>query len=268
LLSRVLSSFLLAGLILLTIIPAQANTANNSVENPLRIAVASNFAPTLRKLLATVNKQQQHFTAPVLVVASSGTLFLQAQHGAAFDVFLSADIERPQLLTAAGLVINDSQQTYAYGQLALWSANPKTEFLAENLMTPLYNHQHRLAIANPKIAPYGKAAKQVLENLELWNDYKTRLIRGINIGQTFQQVRSQAVSLGLVSNSQLVLNNFKGVLIPQGLHQPIKQQLVILKNSQNIAQAQRFVKFLLSAASQQFIVESGYAKLSEAQLND
>ena len=258
-LSRILTSCFLAGFLLFTSISVKANTTRNSLEKPLRIAVASNFAPTLIKLLAKENKHQQDFSAPVLVIASSGTLFLQAQHGAAFDVFLSADIERPQLLTEAGLAVNGSQQTYAYGQLALWSANPKAEFFSENLMTTLNSYKQRLAIANPKIAPYGKAAKEVLTSLQLWPKYQQHLIQGINIGQTFQQVRSQAVNLGVVSNSQLVLNNFKGILIPQRLHRPIEQQLVILKSSQKIAQAKRFVKFLLSAQSQQFFVESGYA---------
>jgi molybdate transport system substrate-binding protein len=229
-------------------------------EKPLRIAVASNFAPTLKKLLAQYNPSQQAFPKPLIITASSGTLFLQIQHGASFDIFLSADSERPQLLTNSGLADKSSQQTYAYGQLALWSAKKN---ITTDSLTALKNNEQRLAIANPNIAPYGKAAKQVLENLQLWDDYKTRVIQGINIGQTFQQTRSQAVSLGIVSNSQLVLNNLKGMLIPSRLHQPIKQQLVILKRSQNIKQAKRFVKFLMSEESQQFIAQSGYVKLSE-----
>jgi molybdate transport system substrate-binding protein len=229
-------------------------------ETPLRIAVASNFAPTLKKLLARYNPDQIKFPNPLIIPASSGTLFLQIKHGAAFDLFLSADRERPELLTEANLALIGSQQTYAYGQLALWSA--KHEIAADPFIA-LKNNKQRLAIANPRIAPYGKAAKQVLENLQLWESYRTRFIQGINIGQTFQQTRSQAVSLGIVSNSQLVLNNLQGVTIPAHLHRPIEQQLVILKRSQHIPQAQRFVKFLMSEQSQQFIADSGYLKLSQ-----
>lgn len=240
------------------------NTASfhekNVDEEPLRIAVASNFAPTLKKLLARYNPEQIKFPNPLIIPASSGTLFLQIKHGAAFDLFLSADRERPELLTEAHLALIGSQQTYAYGQLALWSA---THEITPDPFTALKNNKQRLAIANPRIAPYGKAAKQVLENLQVWDSYKTGLIQGINIGQTFQQTRSQAVSLGLVSNSQLVLNNLQGVTIPAYLHQPIEQQLVILKRSQHIPQAQRFVKFLMSEQSQQFIADSGYVKLSQ-----
>ena len=262
---RVLISLLCIGLILCSSpLVAAKNTVSldkkNLDEEPLRIAVASNFAPTLRKLLARYNSEQNEFIKPLIIVASSGTLFLQIQHGASFDLFLSADSERPQLLIETDLAFKASQQTYAYGQLALWSAKNN---MSTDLLAALKNNEQRLAIANPKIAPYGKAAKQVLENLQLWRGYKTRLIQGINIGQTFQQIRSQAVSLGIVSNSQLVLNNLKGVLIPARLHQPIKQQLVILKRSQNSQQAKRFVKFLMNEKSQQFIAQSGYAKLSE-----
>ena len=265
LLTRALASFILIGLILCSssVVTAK-NTESlhekNVDEEPLRIAVASNFAPTLKKLLARYNPDQIKFPNPLIIPASSGTLFLQIKHGAAFDLFLSADRERPELLTEAHLALIDSQQTYAYGQLALWSAKHE---IAADPFTALKNNKQRLAIANPRIAPYGKAAKQVLENLQVWDSYKTGLIQGINIGQTFQQTRSQAVSLGLVSNSQLVLNNLQGVTIPAYLHQPIEQQLVILKRSQHIPQAQRFVKFLMSEQSQQFIADSGYVKLSQ-----
>jgi molybdate transport system substrate-binding protein len=240
-----------------------STTTANIVEKPLRIAVASNFAPTLKNLLVRFNKNEEHFPQPLIIAASSGTLFLQIKHGAAFDLFLSADAQRPQLLTDTYYALEHSQQTYAYGQLALWSANPTIDIFSNGLFSTLKNNQQRLAIANPKSAPYGKAAQQALENLQLWQSYQHRLIQGINIGQTFQQTRSQAVNLGIVSNSQLVLNNLSGVLIPLYLYQPIKQQLVILKRSEQSDQAQRFVEFLLSKQSQQFIADSGYATMTE-----
>jgi molybdate transport system substrate-binding protein len=265
LLGRLLTSVIIWGLMLCssTLVAAQNTLSSYEKslnETPLRIAVASNFSPTLKKLLARYNPDQIKFPNPLIIPASSGTLFLQIKHGAAFDLFLSADRERPELLTEANLALIGSQQTYAYGQLALWSA--KHEIAADPFIA-LKNNKQRLAIANPRIAPYGKAAKQVLENLQLWESYRTRFIQGINIGQTFQQTRSQAVSLGIVSNSQLVLNNLQGVTIPAHLHRPIEQQLVILKRSQHIPQAQRFVKFLMSEQSQQFIADSGYLKLSQ-----
>jgi molybdate transport system substrate-binding protein len=267
LLSRIFTSLIFIGLLFCSLTVAEAKNHvspdENTVilnESPLRIAVASNFAPTLKKLLARYNPDQIKFSNPLIIPASSGTLFLQIKHGAAFDLFLSADRERPELLTEANLALIGSQQTYAYGQLALWSAKHE---IAADPFTALKNNKQRLAIANPRIAPYGKAAKQVLESLQLWESYRTRFIQGINIGQTFQQTRSQAVNLGIVSNSQLVLNNLQGVTIPAHLHRPIEQQLVILKRSQHLPQAQRFVQFLMSEQSQQFIADSGYVKLSQ-----
>jgi molybdate transport system substrate-binding protein len=270
LLTRALASFIFFGLLLFSSTDVRAKNTlslddNNVNEKPLRIAVASNFAPTLKKLLARYNAKQIKFPSPLIIPASSGTLFLQIKHGASFDLFLSADSERPKLLTEANLTLKESQQTYAYGQLALWSAKHD---IANDPFTVLKNNKERLAIANPKIAPYGKAAKQVLESLQLWESYKKRFIQGINIGQTFQQTRSQAVSLGIVSNSQLVLNNLQGVIIPARLHQPIEQQLVMLKQSKNIQQAQRFIAFLMSETSQQFITDSGYMKLSQEKDKD
>ena len=262
LLARLSTSVLFFGLMLCSSTSAEAKNSVSPDAKPLRIAVASNFAPTLKKLLERDNSDHKEFIKPLIITASSGTLFLQIQHGALFDLFLSADSERPQLLVETDLAFKESLQTYAYGQLALWSAK---NTITTDSFTALKSNEQRLAIANPKIAPYGKAAKQVLENLQLWHDYKTRLIQGINIGQTFQQTRSQAVSFGIVSNSQLVLNNLKGVIIPSDLHQPIKQQLVILKRSKNVQQAQRFVKSLMSEKSQQFIAQSGYAKVSEVE---
>lgn len=267
LLGRRLNCFCFAVILVFSSISVQAYSNISVAEKPLRIAVASNFAPTLKRLLVQANKQRT-FAEPIIVAASSGTLYLQIQHGATFDIFLSADAKRPQLLTDAELTLAESQQTYALGQLALWTAQSSSDLSSKNLLYTLNENSQRLAIANPNIAPYGKAAKEVLTSLQLWHNYQNRLIQGINIGQTFQQVRSQAVSLGIVSNSQLVLNNFKGVLIPQRLHQPIEQQLVILKNSENIAQAQRFVNFLLSVQCQQFIVESGYANLKAVQADE
>ena len=117
-----------------------------------------------------------------------------------------------------------------------------------------------MAIANPDIAPYGKAAKEALSHMGLWPAYQSRLITGINIGQTFAQVRSKAVSHGIVANSQLVLNNLSGVLIPSSYHQAIEQQLVIIRASKNQAAAKKLSDFLLSAKRQVTIVNYGYAQ--------
>lgn len=234
-------------------------TSSNSYSKtlPLRIAVAANFAPVLELLIPQFIEQTQ---IPVQIIsAASGTLFLQIYHGAPFDIFLSADSTRPQKLKEANLIFVDSLHTYAYGQLALWSAN---DLITIEAFADLKNDQS-FAIANPKTAPYGKAAKEALESLNLWSQLKSNLVTGININQTFQQVRSQAVKVGIVANSQLVMNQLTGTVIPSHYHQPIKQQIVILKSSIQAGNAQIFSDFLLSPKIQQQLLTLGYASSGE-----
>jgi molybdate transport system substrate-binding protein len=230
--------------------------ASEHSAKPLRIAVSSNFTPILKKLLIEFHQQTKIKTQ--IISGATGAIFIQIQHGAPFDIFVAADSIRPAKLEQQGLTLANSRQTYAQGQLALLSMN-STSRLSDLTSKPKKMLQ-RFAIANPNTAPYGKAAKQVLEHLGLWQQYKPKLIMGININQTFAQVRSQAVNLGLVANSQLVLNNLSGVIIPPHYHEPIDQQLVILKSSTNIDKAKRLSKYLLSLKVQKKIVDFGYAE--------
>jgi len=225
---------------------------------PLRIAVAANFSPVLTLLLPEFTAQTGIKTQ--VISGATGALFQQIRHGAPFDVFLAADAIRPKLLAQQSLIIKDSLQTYAIGQLALFSATNALPDI-EKLQT-----SSRLAIANPNTAPYGLAAKQSLQHLGLWQGYKNKLVIGININQTFQQVRSQAVNLGIVAYSQLKLNKLKGILLPENSYDAIKQQLVILKNSKNITQAKAFSQFLLSESIQTKISELGYKKVIIANI--
>jgi len=229
--------------------------SSHNTDSPLRIAVAANFTPVLKKLLIEFHQQTNINTQ--IISGASGALFLQIMHGAPFDIFISADSDRPKRLEQQNLILNNSRKTYAIGQLALLSMNTKVQL--SDLMLNLQKTPKYFAIANPDIAPYGKAAKQTLQHLGLWQQYKKRLITGININQTFAQVRSQSVHSGLVANSQRVLNKLSGVVIPSSYHQPIQQQLVIIKNRDNIDNAKRLSQFLLSPKIQQKIVNFGYA---------
>jgi len=238
-------------LIAIALASFSVSTKENTNSSPLRIAVAANFAPVLHDLLPDFTLKTGIETQ--VIVGSTGTLFQQIQHGAPFDVFLSADKVRPKLLEQNNLITPNSRQTYALGGISYWSATHQVNSIDE-LATP----PHRFAIANPKIAPYGKAAQEVLKSLSLWQSYQPSLVRGININQTFQQVRSQSVQSGIVATSQLVLNNLSGVEIPTSLYQPIRQQLVIIKASQKHEQAKTFVRYLLRESTQQKIVKMGY----------
>ena len=227
-------------------------------KQPLRIAVASNFTPVLKTLLREFEAQTKIKTQ--IISGSTGALYLQIKHGAPFDIFIAADSKRPSQLEQENLTVNFSRKTYAIGQLALFSQTKKLSL--EDLSTPL----DHFAIANPDTAPYGKAARETLQHLDVWRLYQNKLITGINVNQTFAQIRSQAVYSGLVAYSQLVLHQFEGVVIPSKYHQPIEQQLVVIKNSKHIVQAQQLANFLLSNQVQQEIVKSGYLALPSNNL--
>lgn len=235
---------------------APSTPVNTTTINPLRIAVASNFTPVLTELLKEFTESTKIQTQ--VITASSGTLYQQIKHGAPYDIFLSADSIRPTKLVNERLAYPQSQATYAHGLLALWSATQKIDSL--DALKHIQNSSTRLAIANPAYAPYGEAAKQLLTHLNLWDHVNQHLIQGININQTFVQVRSGNISLGLVALSQLKINNLEGFTVPQNLYTPIKQQLVILKRSQNRKSAEQLKTYLLNPTVQQQLPEYGYAK--------
>jgi len=243
-------------------IPSQQK---EKIVTPLRIAVATNFAPTLASLVQDF--EQKHNTKVQLISSATGTLFQQIMHGAPFDVFLSADSIRPNLLIQQKKAVKSSLKTYTVGSISFWSntwQSTKQIPTLMQLLTSITNSRQRIAIANPNIAPYGKAAKEVLEYNQLWQSVSSRLITGINIGQTFQQVRSQAVNLGIVAKSQLVQNGLTGVDIPIKQYRAIEQQLVLLTSSKKRQQAQQFIDFLLASSTQEKLSELGYRNITGA----
>lgn len=242
-----IKALLFSILLLLSTITFNASADN---EQDIKIAVASNFNPVAKKLIKEFEAQYPEFKL-TLISGATGTLYQQIRHGAPFDMLLSADSIHPTKLVSDGFAVRNNQRTYAIGQLALYSSKQlvlSTKILAQDI--------DRIAIANPDIAPYGKAAKQLLESLGFWQKYKNRRITGININQTFQQVRSGAVPIGVVAQSQLTLNHLDGLTLNTELHEPLIQQLVILNKAPKSAQI--FAEFLLSDSAQKLIVESGY----------
>lgn len=254
-----LVSLLVINLLAVNTSQAQQSIATNSQTNkPLKIAVAANFTPVLKVLLKDFTTKTGINTQ--VISGASGAMFLQIKYGAPFDIFLSADSRRPKELEQAGYALKGSRKTYAVGQLALYSSSDN---LTASSLDQLKKPPTRFAIANPDIAPYGKAAKEVLTHLGLWQAYEPRLVKGINIGQTFAQLRSKAVANGIVANSQLVLNNLSGVIIPSSYHQAIEQQLIILSVSKQKAAAKKLSHFLLSIQSQNRITSYGYAQRTQ-----
>ncbi len=225
----------------------------------VRVAVATNFQTTLNAIATDFERDTEHTT--LISSGSSGKFYAQIQHGAPFDVFFSADVVRPQLLEEAGLAVPGSRYTYAVGRLTLWS--PDSNILKNYGPTVLSNSQFtHLAIANPKTAPYGAAAEQTLKNLELWNHVKNRIVRGENIGQTFHFVFSENAQLGFVARAQVVDPKIDGMGsrwdVPVDLHEPLRQQAVLLLHGQENEAAKAFLDYIKSAQAQMIIEKFGY----------
>ena len=221
----------------------------------VHIAVASNFTATMRMLAERFEQQSGH--SVVLLPGSTGKHYAQIMNGAPFDAFFAADAERPALLEANGRIIPGSRFTYAIGKLVLWSPDP--EFVDRDGAVLDRGTFRRLAIANPRLAPYGRAAQQVLEARELWQPLQPKLVRGENIAQAFQFIASGNAELGFVALSQLIQTggDMSGSWwqVPRHLHAPIEQQAVLLSNS--IA-ALELMTFMKSEAAHAVIRGFGY----------
>ncbi len=225
----------------------------------VRVAVAANFTSTLKAIAIQFERESRH--TALISSGSSGKFYAQINHGAPFDVFLSADVTRPQLLENEGLAVPGSRFTYAVGRLTLWSPDPN--MLNNDGPTVLLNgHFEHLALANPKTAPYGAAAKHVLEQLGLWNHLKDRMVQGENIGQTFQFVFSHNAQLGFVALAQVLDPKIKGAgsrwNVPDNLHDPLAQQAVLLTNGQHNAAALAFLDFVKGPTARVIIERFGY----------
>ena len=225
----------------------------------VRIAVATNFQTTLKEIATKFEYASGHTTQ--ISSGSSGKLYAQITHGAPFDVFFSADVSRPQRIEKEGLSVQGSRFTYARGRLTLWSPNPN--ILKEDGPTVLSKgHFDHLAIANPKTAPYGMAAQHTLDSLGLWNTVKNRIVLGENIGQTFHFVFSQNAQLGFVARAQVLdpkINNSGSHWdIPEDLHEPLRQQAILLTQGQHNEAAKAFLDYIKGPEAQKIIQQFGY----------
>ncbi|MBK1792456.1 molybdate ABC transporter substrate-binding protein [Persicirhabdus sediminis] len=225
-------------------------------DKEITIAVASNFASAAKVLVEAF--KADHDINVTVSLGSSGKHFSQISNGAPYDIFLSADSQRPLKLQQSGLT-KSAPKTYAIGQLCLWSPDPKLVDPQGYILKSPNSFKH-LAIANPKLAPYGKASSETLKHLELYQSLRSKIVTGENINQTYQFITSGNAELGFIAYSQ-VLNsaNHKTSgshwLAPQTHHPPIAQQAVLLSNSPS---AEIFYQFLFSPQAQEIIKMSGY----------
>ena len=218
------------------------------------MAVASNFHHTLSAIIDEFEKTHEHHVT--LVPGSTGKHYAQIVNGAPFDIFFAADEKRPRLLEENDLVVTNTRFTYAFGKLVLWRPSPDYGEATEAMLESLFQH---LAIANPKLAPYGRASEQVLRHLDFWDKHVSQLVRGENIAQAFQLVNSGNADLGFIAYSQLLTlaPKDRGLywVIPSTTYDPIRQQGVLLRESEA---GRQLIDFMHSPKTHQLIVEKGY----------
>lgn len=209
----------------------------------VHVAVAANFTAPMKDLQPIYEK----LTGDQLRLSFGGTgaFYTQIKNGAPFDILLAADSKTPTKLVQEGIGVSGSQFTYAVGRLVLWSAQ---EGVIQGRGSLKENQDIKLAIANPKLAPYGQAGYEVLNHLQLTSAWKGKIVEGESIGRTYQFVASGNAKMGFVAMSQCTKNGQwvkgSGWIVPQEYYQPITQDAVLLKKTEENEGAKRFMNFL------------------------
>jgi len=230
-------------------------TASGVSAEQATVAVAANFAWPMSELEALFEADGIH----ELTVASgsTGQLYAQIVNGAPYEVFLSADRERPRRLAESGL--GNAPLTYAMGRLALWTREPGiTNGLTLKVLTG--GSFRRLAIANPRLAPYGVAARQTLQTLDLWESLQSKIVLGENVGQAFAMAETRNAGFGLVALAMAVAypGDAAYVVVAADYHEPISQDAILLNRGRDNPAALAFIDFLQGTDARRIIAEAGF----------
>jgi len=234
---------------------AVLSLAGRAVASDVKVAVAANFTDTAKELAAAFQKKTGNTVT--MSFGSSGNFLSQIEQGAPFEVFLSADGERPVRLEAEGLGVKGTRFVYAYGRLVLWSATPgfvdsKGAVLARG------QFQH-LSIADPAAAPYGVAAVETMKTLGVYDKLQPKIVKGTSIAQAYAFVESGSAELGFVALSQVSkLSRGSIWYVPKADYTPIDQQAILLKPGENDPAARAYLDFLKSPEAVKIIKSYGY----------
>lgn len=220
-----------------------------------QVAVAANFTEPAKEIAAAFAKATGHHA--VLSFGSSGGFYTQMAHGAPFEVFLSADADRPKKAEDDGLAVPGSRFTYAIGRLVLYSS--KAGLVDRRGAVLRRGGFNKIAIADPTAAPYGLAAVQTMTRLGVYPALAPKIVKGTSTTQAYQFVATGAAELGFIALSQ-VINEPRGSrwLVPVSLHAPIMQQAVLLKTGARNPVAPAFLKFLRGPSARSIIKRYGY----------
>lgn len=226
---------------------AHANEAN--------VVVASNFIRPIKKIIQLFEKETGYKIK--LSTGASKSIYTKIKNGAPYDIFLSADEKMPRLLEKEDLATQNSRFTYATGSLVIYQKSLSSLSLKDKLLSA-----NKIAIANPRFAPYGVAAIELLKNLEIYEKVKHKIIQGNNVSQAFQYAHSDTVDFAIIALSQVKQNKLIStkslVNISKNNYMPIKQQAVILKSAKDNIVVNTFYQFLKSDQSKKIIQSFGY----------
>ncbi len=226
----------------------------------IHVAVAANFAEPMKRIKAQFEKGSQHTV--LTSVGATGTFYAQIKSGAPFQVLLSADDETPVRLEKEGHAVAGSRFTYAIGKLALWSAREGVvDARGEVLRRGGFEH---IALANPRLAPYGTAAVETMKALGVYDPLSRKIVQGENIAQTFQFISTGNTLLGFIALSQITSEDGKRKpgsvwIVPETLYAPIRQDAVLLDKGRSSAASRALLTYLKSPEAQRIILAYGYA---------
>lgn len=230
-------------------------SCQNQSKDPLRIAVAANMQYAMDSLVLVFEKETE--IACEVIVGSSGKLATQIQAKAPYDIFISADTLYPQMLYTKGLTM-DKPQVYSYGKLILWTLKEDIDLSLDILRS---SEVKKIALANPKPAPYGRLTMKVLEEVGVLSEVEHKLVYGESISQTNQFILSKSVDLGITAQSAVFAPHLKnkGTWKLINVDRSMAQSMVILKNRvEQVPKAQKFEAFLFSEKGQEILKSFGY----------
>ncbi|UOG90959.1 MAG: molybdate ABC transporter substrate-binding protein [Candidatus Thiothrix sulfatifontis] len=225
----------------------------------VQVAVASNFTKPLEAIAEKFKAASGHELK--ISAGATGKLYAQIENGAPFEVFISADSKTPKKLVEAKMAEADSQFTYAFGTLVVWSS--KEGYVDDKGDVLKKGEFQHLAIANPKTAPYGEAGMAVMEKLGLTAAITPKLVTGENITQTYDFVSTGNAELGFVALSQVSkankLKSGSAWVVPQEMYKPLSQDAVLLSKGKDSAAAKALLEFLKGDDAQAIMTSYGYA---------
>lgn len=239
-------------LLALFLIPAAA------LADEVQVAVAANFTAPMKQIAADFEQATGH--KAVLAFGATGKFYAQIKNNAPFEILLAADDETPTKLAKEGAAVSASQFTYAKGKLVLWSAKPAiVDDQGEVLRRGGFDH---VALANPRLAPYGAAAVEAMKALGVHDALAPKFVTAENIGQAYQFVKSGNALLGFVALSQVMkdgrITEGSAWVVPANLYQPIRQDAVVLEKGRGKPAAEALMKYLRGDSARTIIKSYGY----------